>query len=172
MIKIDRGTGELLWRFGEEGDFTMLGDGEWQFHQHSPELLENGNILLYDNGNARSTLEEGEIPFSRVVEFNLDEEEMTVEQVWEYRGEEPYFCPFLGDANRLENGNILITDGTFVSDPELHELDPANHKSMRIVEVTYEDHPRKVFELRIDDTSGLFSTGYTAYRAVRIPGFN
>jgi hypothetical protein len=169
LVKIDRESDELLWRFGEEGDFFLEGDGEWPYHQHSPKILPGGNILLYDNGNGRPTLEDGEPPFSRVVEYSLDTRAMTARQVWEYRGVEPYFSAFLGDADRLENGNILITDGAMVSDPFIHELDPENHKSIRIVEVTREETPRTVFELIIDDRSAERPISYTAYRAARIP---
>ena len=165
---VRRDTDEMVWRFGEDGDFTMVGDGEWQYHQHSPNFTGDGRFILYDNGNTRTTLEEGEIPFSRAVEYAIDEEAMTARQVWEYRGEAPYCSPFMGDARQLPGGNILITDGAIVSDPDLHEIDPNNHKSLRIVEVTYEEEPQKVFELVIDDNDET-PMSYTAYRTIRIP---
>ena len=52
---------------------------------------------------------------------------------------------------------------------QLFPLDPDNHKSIRIVEVTREEIPRKVFELIIDDRSPERPVSYTAYRAARLP---
>lgn len=69
--------------------------------QHDPKLLDGGNLLLFDNrgpGGARS----------RVLE--LDPE--TLETAWEYRGTDtrPFFSKQLGTAERLPNGNTLITE--------------------------------------------------------------
>ena len=169
LMKIDMDTDELVWTFGEEGDFTLQGGGEWPFHQHSPEFLPNGNLLMYDNGNARSSYRPGDVPYTRAVEYEIDEANRTARQVWEYRGDEPYYAPFGGDANRLPNGNVLIADGGIVADPMVDYNDPDNLKSVRIVEVTYGDASQKVFELIIKDNSETIPYGYTSYRAVRLP---
>ena len=50
--------------------------------------------------------------FSRAVEFKVNPDEMTVEQVWttgDTAGEEPYYSDALGDAYRLPHtGNRLV----------------------------------------------------------------
>jgi len=114
LVKIDSSTGDVIWRLGEDGDFTMSGEGEWTYHQHAPEIQDDGNLLVYDNGNARTSLASDEAPFTRAVEYDVDETGMTVTQVWEYRGESAYFSPFVGDVDRLPNGNVLITDGGLI----------------------------------------------------------
>jgi arylsulfate sulfotransferase len=66
-------------------------DFEWNWYQHAPQLLPNGNIMLFDNGDNRNYVNFG--PYSRAVEFEIDETNMTIRQVWEYgkeRGEETY----------------------------------------------------------------------------------
>lgn len=161
---------EVIWELGHDRDFTMLGDGEWQYHQHSPELQDNGNFLIYDNGNNRPGLAEGENYFTRVVEFAIDTDAMTAEEVWEYRGEEPYFASYVGDANRLENGNVLIIDGGILSDPTATETDPDNGRWGRIVEVTHTEPVEVVLMIEVRDTSDS-PMGYQMSRATRFSSF-
>jgi hypothetical protein len=68
--------------------------------QHDPQLLANGRFLIFDNHGLR-----GE---SAVIEM----EPTTGEIVWEYRGtrEAPFYSECCGTAQRLPNGNTLITE--------------------------------------------------------------
>lgn len=175
LVKVDANTGALIWRFGEEGDFALEAGGDWQFHQHAPELQADGSLLIYDNGNARSTLGATEPPFTRVVQFEFDETAMTARQVWEYRGQAAYHSPFVGDADRLANGNVLITDGgLIVGCPDLSIATacgvavPANQKWARIVEVTGDATPTEVMTISIRDTAAVDPVGYTVFRAERL----
>ena len=79
-----------------------LGSGMWK-RQHQPTLLDNGNILIFDNhftGNS-----------SQVIEF----EPFSQEIVWYYRGNdnEQFFSRTCGSNQRLPNGNTLITETDF-----------------------------------------------------------
>lgn len=73
--------------------------------QHDPDLLENGNILLFDN---RGNLTGGGA--SRIVEFDP----ATSEVVWEYAGSKkaPFYSSWRGRQQRLPNGNVLITESS------------------------------------------------------------
>lgn len=66
-------------------------DFEWAWYQHAPLRMPNGNVLLFDNGDNRNY---GNAPlYSRAVEYEIDEENMTIKQVWSYgkdRGEETF----------------------------------------------------------------------------------
>ena len=88
---LDGDTMEILWVWGE-------GVLEWPHH---PTMLENGNILLFDNGAFRK--------YSRVLE--LDPITRTV--VWQYTGDPPssFYSYGKGSAQRLPNGNTLICEG-------------------------------------------------------------
>ncbi len=109
ILKVDRDSGEILWRLGVGGDFEM--DPADQFyHQHSPELQPGGNLLIYDNGTGRPDEFGGE--YSRAVELEIDEENMRASAVWEWRPEESLYTPIWGDADRLPNGNTLMVFGT------------------------------------------------------------
>ncbi len=100
LVKIDYPSGQILWSMGRGGDF---GEGLF-FHPHDPELLENGNILLFDNGNHRYPVEH-----SRAVEIAYDPALGWAEEVWAWPSEPLFFDSAMGDANRLPNGNTLVT---------------------------------------------------------------
>lgn len=75
------------------------GDGELEW-PHNPTLTEDGNLLIFDNGKFRG--------WSRVIELDP----VSLDIVWEYRGDpvESFFSSSRGSAQRLPNGNTLITD--------------------------------------------------------------
>jgi hypothetical protein len=77
--------------------------GYWQA-QHDPQILPNGNILLFDNrGNFNKP--EGR---SRALEFNPS----SMAIVWQYTGtkESPLESDIRSYTQRLPNGNTLITE--------------------------------------------------------------
>lgn len=66
-------------------------DFEWPWYQHATKLMPNGDLLLFDNGANRNYTGQG--PYSRAVEFSIDADAGTVQQVWSYgkeRGAETY----------------------------------------------------------------------------------
>ncbi|HEX6260017.1 MAG TPA: arylsulfotransferase family protein [Woeseiaceae bacterium] len=87
----------------DEGKLVWAAKGYWT-GQHDPHIMENGNILLFDNrGNFRKP--EGR---SRVIELNP----RTMELVWQYAGtmESPLDSDIRSYSQRLRNGNTLITE--------------------------------------------------------------
>ena len=98
VIIIDRQTGATTWYLGPP---HLSG-------QHAPNELENGNILVFDNGKNRIN---HDIPFSRVIEVDP----ATKEIVWSYQEKYPsdFFSPLISNATRLPNGNTLICEGSF-----------------------------------------------------------
>ena len=87
--------------------------GPW-LAQHDPDILANGNILLFDNlGNfldADGSDAEGGGGRSRILEFDPS----TMEIAWQYAGtdEEPFESDVRASQERLANGNTLITEET------------------------------------------------------------
>jgi len=99
---IDKTTGDFKWRWGP-GQLA---------HQHDPNMLKNGNILVFDNGTHRPDspiIPYGMINFSRVVEVDPK----TNEVVWEFRDEQllSFHACFISGAQRLPNANTLICEG-------------------------------------------------------------
>ncbi|WOT04909.1 aryl-sulfate sulfotransferase [Shewanella youngdeokensis] len=69
------------------------GDFDWGWTQHTSWLNKEKNTLtVFDNGDGRG-FEQPAIPsmkYSRAVEYKINEDDMTVEQVWEYGKERGY----------------------------------------------------------------------------------
>ena len=106
ITKINRQTGEIIWRMGgESNQFTFTNDIGFSF-QHDVRQLENGNITMFDNGNLHSP------PHSRAIEYEVDETNMTVTRVWQYPEDQSQFSPFMANVQRLSNGNTLIGWGS------------------------------------------------------------
>jgi hypothetical protein len=73
--------------------------GSWR-RQHQPSLLENGNLLLFDNLSVpkRSTV--------------LELDPLSGEELWRYRADQDdvFFSSGCGTCQRLPNGNTLVTE--------------------------------------------------------------
>ncbi len=101
IMIIDYETKDVLWEWGS-GEIKV---------QHDPTLLDNGNILLFDNGMQKPDTMRSGIPASRVLEVNPKTNEIE----WEYTGDGlrgfRFFSGVISGAQRLPNGNTLITEG-------------------------------------------------------------
>jgi len=171
VIKFDRSTGDLLWKLGEDGDFVMNGDGEWHFQQHAARFLADGSLIMYDNGKERTGIDDPNDFYTRAVQYQLDtssddSSKWTATQLWEFRDDEDFYGPFLGEVDHLANGNFLIADGGRTTDPTLSIGDPNNQKWARIIEVTPTASSEKVFELIIKGDG--IENGYSVYRSERL----
>jgi len=112
IMKISRKTGEILWRMGgPRGEFTFVGDHEdnapyYFARQHNIRKKQNGNITLFDNGQFHQP------PYSRAVEYHLDEVNKVATLVSEWRYPEGnIFCVTAGNADLLQNGGWFIGYG-------------------------------------------------------------
>ncbi|MCI0449550.1 MAG: aryl-sulfate sulfotransferase [Chlorobi bacterium] len=117
ITKINRITGDVIWRLGgRNNQFTFINDSVRFSYQHGIRRLQNGNIILYDNGNNHTP------PYSRAVEYTLDEQNLTATLSWQYRNNPAIFGPAMGFAQRLSNGNTLISWGA--ANPTITEVTP------------------------------------------------
>lgn len=114
----------IAWRIGRfASDFAFSDPSDKFYHQHFVRMLENGNLLLFDNGNGRPAGDGGQ--YSRALELALDWHSMTAKKVWEYRhqvdagdGVAVYkYADKVGTAERLEIGNTIVLFGA--------DIDPA-----------------------------------------------
>jgi len=112
IMKISRETGELMWRMGgPRGEFTFVGEHEenapyYHSRQHNIRRRPNGNITMFDNGQFHTP------PYSRAVEYELDEEnkEATMVSEWRYPNGN-IFCVTAGNAEPLSDGGWFIGFG-------------------------------------------------------------
>ncbi len=186
VVAFSRETGELRWILGPpenwEGfeEYLLTPTGEefaWPYHMHAPEITPSGSILLFDNANNRASPFTGEpiVPadanWSRAVEYVVDSDELTIEQVWEWGLEEAgeaLYAPFVGDADRLfRRNNTLITFGGLCFENGVPSQNLRICRSSgRVIEVDTSTN-EKVLDIAIDDTDPT-STGYLVYRSERM----
>jgi hypothetical protein len=89
---IDTKDEKIIWKWGSED----------LIKQHHATLLENNNILVFDNGSIKKR------NYSRIIELDP----FTKQIVWEYKSEprDNFFSANRGACQRLPNGNTLITN--------------------------------------------------------------
>ncbi len=167
ILKIDyengAGNGDVLWRLGYDGDFTLLaGDAsQWFYAQHDPYIVNtNGSqmtLALFDNGNLRLD-PTGTIPcgsastaatcYSRAIVLQIDESTHIANLLWEYLP--GYYSYWGGNASVLPNGNV-----------EFNATIPFSSLASQITEMTQTDNPQIIWQMNIN--------GQNAYRGMRIP---
>lgn len=123
-------------------------DFEWSWYQHSPILMPNGNLMVFDNGDNRNYTNAG--PYSRAVEYEIDEENMTVKQVWSYgkeRGMETY-ARIVSKVSYVPGRNsVLFTPGSSAN---------GGTAAGKVVELDY-DTTQVLFEATIIPPNAFFN---------------
>lgn len=130
VIAIDYDSGELQWIIGDPTNwsesyqkyfFTPVGeDFEWQWSQHAAKVTPEGYIFLLDNGNNKSKIKEEYVPaeesYTRGVMYDINTENMTIEQVWQYgkeRGHE-FYSPYISDVDYIDKDHYIVHSGGIV----------------------------------------------------------
>jgi hypothetical protein len=140
ITKINRQTGEIIWRLGgKRNQFEFINDPDGFNYQHDVRRLANGHITIFDNGNYHTP------PYSRAIEYQLDEGLLKAEKVFEFRHNPDIHSGKLGNVQGLSTGNTIIGWGL---------------------------HKTAVTEIRPDGTT-VFELDFTdnvySYRAFRFP---
>src|SRR5215216_6219177 len=150
VYKIDRNTGEIIWRLGgKKSDFEM-GPGTRFSFQHDARRQRDGTITIFDNGTTiflytvPKAVEE-----SRAIVLELDEEQMSATLLREYTHPDKQYADAAGNMQLLANGNVFIGWGRalvfseFSKDGELlfdAKLPPPN-RSYRYFCFPWSGHP-------------------------------
>lgn len=122
-------------------------DFDWPWGPHTPVALPNGNILVFDNGYDRhfsyNTSNDAE-DYSRIVEYKVDEQNKTVQEVWSYgksRGKETFSRALSGVQYLHKTGNVLFCPATQTKTTDgrgghVIELDPNTKNRIFELEIT------------------------------------
>ncbi|MDR0221024.1 MAG: aryl-sulfate sulfotransferase, partial [Lachnospiraceae bacterium] len=170
---IDYRTGKIVWKLGPRFDGNeaekALGwiIGQHHFHMIPKGLPGAGDLLVYDNGGhggyglpnpaspdgTNNALRD----FSRVLQFDP----LTLEIKWQYTPAEAghvifangpkFYSSYISSAQRLPNGNTLITEG---SDGRLFEVTPEHETVWEYINPYYTNIPGR----------GRLNMVYRAYR--------
>ncbi|MFT4625735.1 MAG: arylsulfate sulfotransferase [Myxococcota bacterium] len=185
LVKLDA-TGRIHWILGTHDGWRApwsdallepVGELDWPYHPHAPELLPDGGILVFDNHNYGSTPYDPPIDRpppqrSRVTVYDVDEEAGTVRQRWTFDEltDGPVFAFALGDADHLDNGDVLAVWGWVESEQDVAYTSMGRGiRGARIVEFEPGAASPLVLDLRM--TSPVYDVqpvGWSAYRAQRV----
>jgi hypothetical protein len=134
ITKINRKTGEIMWRWGgKNNQFQLDGDTIPFSHQHSIRRTAEGTYTMFDNGYIRVNSQ----PYSRAIEYRLDTATHRVTKIWEFRHTPDIFAESMGYVERLPNKGTFIAWG--------------NNPTIAVTEVDSEK--KTLFEMSLPDNS-------------------
>lgn len=190
IVAVHKSDKTLAWILGDPDGwstvdksyfFTPVGDNfEWQYAQHQVTMLDNGDIMLFDNGTAKVKREDadqkvtGDDIYSRAVVYRIDTENMTIEQIFEYgkeRGPE-WYSDWISGSISLDGtqNNLWITAGSNLYNPEedSHEYYPSDMFVPGLIKTTHIDQVVNG-ELAYEITVSGDTYGSLTYRSMRVP---
>jgi Arylsulfotransferase (ASST) len=109
VYKIDRKTGEVIWRLGGKWSDFEMGEGTRFAFQHDARRLPDGTISIFDNGSL--IFENGSpqaVEESRAIVLGLDEREMKATLVRQYTHPDKQYADAAGNMQVLPNGNVFV----------------------------------------------------------------
>ena len=146
VYKLDRRTGEVIWRLGgKHSDFAM-GNGSQYAWQHHARVVDPTTISVFDNGAAGGTSSHSQ---SRGLLVTIDEAARTVQLRASYQHPDRLLANAMGSVDKLPNGNVLVgwgeepcatefaADGTRLSDAVF----PVGQKSYRALRLQWKGTP-------------------------------
>jgi len=168
IIKIDynngAGAGDVLWRLGYQGDFTLVGGTDptdWFYAQHGPAfttpnttgkfgltIMDNGNLRVFPAGVTCGAAPNPPCAYSRSIAMEIDETAKTATLVNSYVPHE--YSYWGGNSEQLANNNY---EGNFNAG--------APQSFSDVFEYTPDASPQVVWHLRTSNGN--------AYRAFRMP---
>jgi hypothetical protein len=150
VYKVDRESGEIIWRLGgKKSDFEM-GPGARFAYQHDARRLPDGTISIFDNGSL--VFEDGiprAVEESRAIILDLDERKMTASLVREYTHPDKMYADAAGNLQVLANGNAFVgwgralaisefsREGELLFDARL----PSQNRTYRAFRFAWRGHP-------------------------------
>jgi hypothetical protein len=170
VVKVDyndgAGTGNILWRLGEGGDFTLVGGTDptdWNYSQHAPSIVGPRSagifsLTLMDNGDDRPTPDglalcgTGSEPpcFTTIPVFQIDETARTATLTFHQKLDPSLYSFFGGNSEALANNNLEYDfAGVGVATSDIFEVTPDNL------------NPTPLWPMNV--------TAHNAYRGFRLP---
>ena len=137
-------------------------DFEWNYAQHSAYLNKNGNLIMFDNGDGRFNQATGtdyikDRQYSRFVEYKIDEQNMTVQQIYSFGENNSELYSFnMSNVDEIDDKyiymssvNVNETADNQYPDSYYTEIDKTNNKI--------------VFQLKFHKMEGITAPLYRIY---------
>ena len=185
-----RPTKQIAWILGDPTGwdktdkslfFTPTGDDfEWFYAQHCVSMLDNGDIMLFDNGTAKvkridnDNRVTGDQVYSRAVIYHINTDDMTVSQVYEYGKERgaDWYADWISGVDSLDGtkDHLFITAGSHLHSEEENRSDfyPSDMFRQGLTKMTHID---QVDEGNLTAELTLSGDSYSVltFRAFRMP---
>ncbi|WP_229061011.1 aryl-sulfate sulfotransferase [Parabacteroides goldsteinii] len=122
-------------------------DFDWVWGVHCPVAMPNGQVLVFDNGYCRNNIarqNNDPLSYSRAVAYKIDEQNMTIQQMWSYGQERGLSCysPATSSVQYLkQSGHILFcpSTGSYLQEGKaggrVIEIDPKTNEVIFEMEV-------------------------------------
>jgi outer membrane protein assembly factor BamB len=109
IYKIDRESGEIIWRLGGKKSDFQMGPGTRFAFQHDARRQSDSTITIFDNGN--TAFEDGfpkAVEESRALVLELDEQKMMASLVREYTHPDKQYADAAGNMQVLPDGDVFV----------------------------------------------------------------
>lgn len=134
VIKFNMDTNEIMWILSDPNDEwpqhlqdkilkPLANDFVYNYGQHAATQLENGDLIMFDNGNHKSKNNidnvEANDNYSEIRRFKIDEVNKTIEEIYSYGKERKneLYAPYVGDVDII-NDSYLATFGGIIKDED------------------------------------------------------
>ena len=188
IVAVNKSDKTLAWILGDPDGwdntdknlfFTPEGDDfEWFYAQHNVTMLDNGDIMLFDNGTAKVKRADndnrvtGDNVYSRAVIYHIDTENMTVSQVYEYgkeRGSD-WYADWISGVDSLDGtkDHLFITAGSHLHSDEENRSDfyPSDMFKEGLTKMTHidqVDNGNLTYEITVS-SDGAAALSYRSFR--------
>ena len=164
VYKVDRKTGEVVWRLGGKNSDFKMGAGVRTTLQHDARRHPDGTITIFDNGDVNR------VDQSRAIMIEVDEDKMSASLVHEYTHPDRLLSDTQGNVQVLPKGNVFVGWGSapyfseFNHQGELlfHAAFPAEGETYRAFRLPWSgqptDDPAIAAELGTEDEVTIYAS--------------
>jgi hypothetical protein len=104
VYKVDRTTGQVMWRLGGKHSSFKMGPGTSTAFQHNVLVQPDGTVTAFDDGAGPPTVH----PYARGIRVALDMRRMTATLVREYDHSPKLSTNFEGGLQQLSGGDVFL----------------------------------------------------------------
>ncbi|OEK04209.1 aryl-sulfate sulfotransferase [Roseivirga misakiensis] len=136
--------------------FTNDPSFEWNWYQHAPQVLPNGDIMLFDNGDNRNFSGTGS--YSRAVQYKVDQTNMTIQQIWQYGKERgrPTYSRIVSDIDYDPMTNhVFFSPGAVINNGNYGKVVELNYSTKEVLFEATIFPPIAVFNITFHRTERL-----------------
>ena len=146
VLKIKRSDSSLVWRMGgKRNQVRIMNDSLPFYGQHDARFIGKNRFTVFDNGYSFDSLKHN----VRVIEYVVNDSLKTALVASKYSNENRIICEATGNAQLLENGNLLVSYGKI-----------EGYQPNITFEMISKKENTKLLQVYFDDTIGTYRTYY------------